>query len=46
LQKSGGIVEAKKINAVCEERNISCMMGGMLESRVALTAFAAFCYSI
>ncbi|HEY2725884.1 MAG TPA: dipeptide epimerase [Parafilimonas sp.] len=40
--KSGGILEAQKINAVCEERNIQCMMGGMLESRVALTAFAHF----
>jgi L-alanine-DL-glutamate epimerase-like enolase superfamily enzyme len=40
--KSSGILEAKKINAVCEEKNIACMMGGMLESRVALTAFAHF----
>ncbi|MBS1746586.1 MAG: dipeptide epimerase [Bacteroidetes bacterium] len=40
--KSGGILEAQKINAVCEEKNIACMMGGMLESRVALTAFAHF----
>jgi len=40
--KSSGILEAKKINAVCEEKNIPCMMGGMLESRVALTAFAHF----
>ena len=40
--KSSGILEAKKINAVCEEQNIPCMMGGMLESRVALTAFAHF----
>ncbi len=40
--KSGGILEAKKINAVCQEKNIPCMMGGMLESRVALTAFAHF----
>ncbi len=40
--KSSGISEAKKINAVCEEKNIPCMMGGMLESRVALTAFAHF----
>lgn len=40
--KSGGILEAKKINTVCEEKNIPCMMGGMLESRVALTAFAHF----
>ena len=40
--KSGGILEAQKINSACEERNIPCMMGGMLESRVALTAFAHF----
>jgi L-Ala-D/L-Glu epimerase len=40
--KSGGILEAKKINAVCEENGIPCMMGGMLESRIALTAFAHF----
>ena len=35
-------MEAQKINTACEERNIPCMMGGMLESRVALTAFAHF----
>lgn len=40
--KSGGIREAIKINAVCEQNGIPCMMGGMLESRVALTAFAHF----
>jgi L-alanine-DL-glutamate epimerase-like enolase superfamily enzyme len=40
--KSGGILEAQNINAVCEAENIPCMMGGMLESRVALTAFAHF----
>ena len=40
--KSSGMLEAQKINAVCAERNIKCMMGGMLESRVALTAFAHF----
>ena len=40
--KSGGILEAIKINAVCEEQGIPCMMGGMLESRMALTAFAHF----
>lgn len=40
--KSGGIAEAMRINAVCESYNISCMMGGMLESRVALSAFAHF----
>ncbi len=42
FSKSGGILEAKKINAVCEENDIPCMMGGMLESRIALTAFAHF----
>ena len=40
--KSGGIHEALKIIAVARENNIPCMMGGMLESRVALTAFAHF----
>jgi L-Ala-D/L-Glu epimerase len=40
--KSGGILEAIKINQVCERKNIPCMMGGMLESRLALTAFAHF----
>ena len=42
LAKSGGIHEAKKIIAVAHQNNIPCMMGGMLESRVALTAFAHF----
>ena len=42
LSKSGGILEAIKINAVCEEHGVPCMMGGMLESRVALSAFAHF----
>lgn len=40
--KSGGILEATKINQVCEELNVPCMMGGMLESRLALSAFAHF----
>ena len=40
--KSGGIAEALRINQVCEENGIPCMMGGMLESRLALTAFAHF----
>lgn len=42
FSKSGGILEATRINSVCEQHNIPCMMGGMLESRVALTAFAHF----
>jgi L-alanine-DL-glutamate epimerase-like enolase superfamily enzyme len=40
--KSGGILEAFRISQVCERHKIPCMMGGMLESRVALTAFAHF----
>ena len=40
--KSGGITEALKINEICEQYHVPCMMGGMLESRVALTAFAHF----
>jgi L-Ala-D/L-Glu epimerase / N-acetyl-D-glutamate racemase len=40
--KSGGILEATMINAICEKHHIPCMMGGMLESRMALTAFAHF----
>jgi L-alanine-DL-glutamate epimerase-like enolase superfamily enzyme len=40
--KSGGILEAGRIDAHCAQHNIPCMMGGMLESRVALTAFAHF----
>lgn len=42
FSKSGGILEATKINDVCEKNKISCMMGGMLESRIALSAFAHF----
>jgi o-succinylbenzoate synthase len=40
--KSGGILEALKINLICAAHQIPCMMGGMLESRLALTAFAHF----
>lgn len=40
LAKSGGILEAMKINDTCSQHHIPCMMGGMLESRIALTAFA------
>ncbi len=45
FSKSGGISEALKINQVCESHNIPCMMGGMLESRLALSAFAHFALS-
>ena len=40
--KSGGIREAIRINKVAEENNIACMLGGMLESRMALTAKVHF----
>ena len=42
FSKSGGILEAIKINAVAEQHQMPCMMGGMLESRVALTAKVHF----
>ena len=45
FSKSGGITEAIKINQVCESNGIACMMGGMLESRLALSAFAHFSLS-
>lgn len=38
LAKSGGIAEAIKIHNLAEEAGIPCMLGGMLESRFALTA--------
>lgn len=40
LSKTGGILEAIAVNEICEKHNIPCMMGGMLESRLALSAFA------
>ncbi len=40
--KSGGIAEATRINEVCRKNQIACMMGGMLETRIALSAFAHF----
>ena len=38
LAKSGGILEAIKIADTAQEYGIPCMLGGMLESRLALTA--------
>ena len=38
FSKSGGIHEALKIHSVAKDNNIPCMMGGMLESRLALSA--------
>lgn len=49
FSKSGGILEALKIHKVCKEHNIPNMLGGMLESRVALSAnvhFALACDNI
>ena len=38
LSKAGGIMEALKIHRVCAESEIPNMLGGMLESRLALSA--------
>lgn len=45
FSKSGGIYEAKQIHDLATERGIPCMMGGMLESRIALSAKLHFVYS-
>ena len=45
LMKSAGIFKAEKINAVCEASNIRCMVGCMVESRVAIAAGAHFAAS-
>lgn len=38
LAKSGGILEALRIADTAAKHNIPCMLGGMVESRLALTA--------
>jgi len=40
--KSGGIHEARKINEVAQNNKMHCMLGSMLESRLALTANVHF----
>jgi L-alanine-DL-glutamate epimerase-like enolase superfamily enzyme len=45
FSKSGGIYEAKQIHDLAAEKGISCMMGGMLESRIALSAKLHFVYA-
>jgi L-alanine-DL-glutamate epimerase-like enolase superfamily enzyme len=45
MAKSGGIFEAKKIHDTATEKGIACMMGGMLESRIALSAKLHFVYA-
>jgi L-alanine-DL-glutamate epimerase-like enolase superfamily enzyme len=45
LAKSGGLLEAKKIADEAEKRGVACMLGGMLESRLALSAKVHFAMS-
>ena len=45
MAKSGGILEAKKIHDEAASKGIACMMGGMLESRIALSAKLHFVYA-
>ena len=42
LAKSGGMLEAIEIANVARQYDITCMLGGMIESRLALTANAHF----
>ena len=42
LAKSGGILEAIEIANITQENGITCMLGGMIESKLALTANAHF----
>lgn len=43
--KSGGIYEALQIHDVSADHGVPCMMGGMLESRIAATAQLHFVYA-
>ncbi|TZF82058.1 dipeptide epimerase [Pedobacter sp. BS3] len=45
LVKSGGIAEAIQIHDLARSKNIPCMIGGMLESRLALSAKLHFAYA-
>jgi L-Ala-D/L-Glu epimerase len=45
FSKSGGIFEAKRIHDLAAENAVPCMMGGMLESRIALSAKLHFVYA-
>ncbi|MCS7460998.1 dipeptide epimerase [Paenibacillus doosanensis] len=40
LMKAGGIYKAQTINHIAEEFGVECMVGSMIESRVAITAAA------
>lgn len=45
LVKSGGMAEAVKIHDLAQEEDVPCMIGGMLESRLALSANLHFAYA-
>lgn len=45
MAKSGGIFEAKKIHDLAAGHQVACMMGGMLESRIALSSKLHFVYA-
>lgn len=45
MSKSGGLFEAKQIHDEAASKGIACMMGGMLESRIALSAKLHFVYA-
>jgi len=45
LAKSGGMFEAKQIHDLAAAHDVPCMMGGMLESRIALSAKLHFVYA-
>jgi L-alanine-DL-glutamate epimerase-like enolase superfamily enzyme len=45
FSKSGGITESLKIYNTAKEAKMPCMIGGMLESRIALSAKLHFAYA-
>ena len=45
MAKCGGIYEAGQIHDLAAKKGIACMMGGMLESRIALSAKLHFVYA-
>lgn len=45
LMKSGGIYKAEIINRIAETSGVQCMVGSMIESRLAITAAAHFAAS-
>jgi L-alanine-DL-glutamate epimerase-like enolase superfamily enzyme len=42
FSKSGGILEAQKIHKIALQSGVKCMMGGMLETRIAISASMHF----